>query len=66
MANDRASRPEFLFGPPVLALSPSGRRAVVVWLPEGEFTLKARVLDIGLFQDGFESGDTAAWSVTVP
>ena len=40
-------------------------RFVVVWR-EDDYGLRGRILEGPLFADGFESGDTSAWSATVP
>jgi hypothetical protein len=58
-----------LFRAPGLAAGPAGR-FVVNWLNHDSTyygdTMRARFLREELFTDGFESGDTSAWSSTVP
>lgn len=46
-----------------LALSPADRDALVAYLLQLDGTADAGV---GIFSDGFESGDVAAWSAAVP
>jgi len=61
-----------LQGRPALSLDSSGR-LVVVWRSFGSsgndldgFSVQGQRYELGIFADGFESGDTSAWSNTVP
>ena len=53
----------------VLLLSVSGVPALAkdkLTLRNGNFDGVVGIADLVIFEDGFESGDTTAWSITVP
>ena len=54
-----------------IAMNPAGE-FVIVWQSEGllegsyQYNIHGQRFGTQVFADGFESGDTSAWSVTVP
>jgi len=53
------------YGSPAMAGGPLGR-FLVTWTPGGVGPLRGQRFRETVFEDDFESGDTTAWSVSIP